>query len=242
MSIATQETVLSVRHWNDTLMSFTTTRDRGLRFKNGHFVMIGLEIEGKPLMRAFSFASANYEEHLEFYSIKVPDGPLTSRLQNIKPGDPILVGKRLYLLATGTGLAPFMSIIRDLETYERFEHVIVAHGVRTISELGYADYIRNELPQHELVGENVQKQLHYYPTVTREEFENTGRLTELLESSKLCTDLGLPALDAEHDRVMICGSNSMLTDLTKMLDSRGFKEGSSHEPAEYTIERAFVEK
>lgn len=257
MSLATQETVLSVRHWNDTLMSFTTTRDRGLRFKNGHFVMIGLEIEGKPLMRAFSFASANYEEHLEFYSIKVPDGPLTSRLSHIKPGDSILVGKRptgtlvlntltpgkrLYLLATGTGLAPFMSIIRDPETYERYEHVVVAHGVRTISELGYSEYIKSELPQHELVGENVQKQLHYYPTVTREAFENQGRLTNLLESSKLCSDLGLPALDPEHDRVMMCGSASMLTDLTNMLDSRGFKEGSSHEPAQYTIERAFVEK
>lgn len=257
MSLATQETVLSVRHWNDTLMSFTTTRDRGLRFKNGHFVMIGLEVEGKPLMRAFSFASANYEEHLEFYSIKVPDGPLTSRLQHIKPGDAILVGKRptgtlvlntltpgkrLYLLATGTGLAPFMSIIRDPETYERYEHVVVAHGVRTISELGYSDYIKNELPQHELVGELVQSQLKYYPTVTREAFENQGRLTQLLESSKLCTDLGLPSLDPEHDRVMMCGSASMLTDLTNMLDSRGFKEGSSHEPAQYTIERAFVEK
>jgi ferredoxin/flavodoxin---NADP+ reductase len=257
MSLATQETVLSVRHWNDTLMSFTTTRDRGLRFKNGHFVMIGLEVEGKPLMRAFSFASANYEEHLEFYSIKVPDGPLTSRLQNIKPGDAILVGKRptgtlvlntltpgkrLYLLATGTGLAPFMSIIRDPETYERYEHVIIAHGVRTISELGYSDYIKNELPQHELVGELAQSQLKYYPTVTREAFDNQGRITSLLESSKLCSDLGLPALDPEHDRVMICGSQSMLTDLTNMLDARGFKEGSSHEPAQYTIERAFVEK
>jgi ferredoxin--NADP+ reductase len=257
MSLATQETVLSVRHWNDTLMSFTTTRDRGLRFKNGHFVMIGLEVEGKPLMRAFSFASANYEEHLEFYSIKVPDGPLTSRLQHIKPGDAILVGKRptgtlvlntltpgkrLYLLATGTGLAPFMSIIRDPETYERYEHVIVAHGVRTISELGYSEYIKNDLREHELVGELVQSQLKYYPTVTREAFENQGRLTHLLESSKLCTDLGLPALDPEHDRVMICGSQSMLTDLTDMLDARGFKEGSSHEPAQYTIERAFVEK
>ena len=257
MSIATQETVLSVRHWNDTLMSFTTTRYRGLRFKNGHFVMIGLEVEGKPLMRAFSFASPNYEDHLEFYSIKVPNGPLTSRLSRIKVGDPILVGKRptgtlvannvrpgkrLYLLATGTGLAPFMSIIRDPETYERFEHVVVAHGVRTISELGYSDYIKNELPQHELVGELAAEQLLYYPTVTREAFEHSGRLTHLLESGRLCHDLGLPSLDPEHDRVMICGSSSMLTDLTNMLDARGFKEGSSHEPADYTIERAFVEK
>jgi ferredoxin--NADP+ reductase len=208
-------------------------------------------------MRAFSFASANYEDHLEFYSIKVPDGPLTSRLSQIKPGDSILVGKRptgtlvlptltagkrLYLLATGTGLAPFMSIIRDPETYERFEHVIVAHGVRTVSELGYSDYIKNELPRHELVGELVQQQLKYYPTVTREAFEHNGRLTELLASGKLCSDLGLPALDREHDRVMICGSQAMLSDLTALLDARGFDEGSSHEPGQYTIERAFVEK
>lgn len=257
MSNLNQETVLSVRHWNDTLFSFTTTRDRGLRFKNGHFVMIGLEVEGRPLLRAFSLASANYEDHLEFYSIKVADGPLTSRLQHIQVGDSILVGKkptgtlvvqnvrpgkRLYLLATGTGLAPFLSIIRDPETYEKFEQVVIAHGVRTKSELGYADYIKGELPKHELVGELAAQQLHYYPTVTREPFETNGRLTDLIESGKLTSDLGLPALDPEHDRVMICGSASMLGDLCTLLDGRGFKEGSSHEPADYTIERAFVEK
>jgi ferredoxin--NADP+ reductase len=257
MSNLSQETVLSVHHWNDTLFSFTTTRDRGLRFKNGHFLMIGLEIEGRPLLRAFSVASANYEDHLEFYSIKVPDGPLTSRLQHLKAGDSILVsrrptgtlvinnvlpGKRLFLLGTGTGLAPFMSIIRDPETYERFESVVMAHGVRFKSELGYADYIRNELPQHELVGELVKSQLHYYPTVTREPFEHQGRLTTLLDSGKLCADLGLPALDPEHDRVMICGSPSMLAELVEMFEAKGFKEGSSHDPAQYTIERAFVEK
>jgi ferredoxin--NADP+ reductase len=257
MSALHHETVLSVRHWNDTLFSFKTTRDRGLRFKNGHFLMIGLEVEGKPLLRAYSVASANYEDHLEFYSIKVPNGPLTSRLQHLQPGDPILVGKRptgtlvvnnvkpgkrLFLLGTGTGLAPFMSIIRDPETYERFEHVIIAHGVRYVSELGYADYIRGELPQHEFFGDQVQKQLHYYPTVTREPFENQGRLTDLLENGKLCSDLGLSALDPEHDRAMICGSPSMLDDLVELLESRGFSEGSSHAPAHYTIERAFVER
>jgi ferredoxin--NADP+ reductase len=257
MSLVNQETVLSVRHWNESLFSFTTTRDRGLRFKNGHFLMIGLEVEGKPLMRAYSVASPNYEDHLEFYSIKVPNGPLTSRLQHLQPGDPILVsrrptgtlvvnnvlpGKRLYLLATGTGLAPFMSIIRDPDTYERFEHVVIAHGVRVASELGYADYIRNELPQHEYIGEQVQKQLHYYPTVTREPFANQGRITDLLENNKLCSDIGLPALDPEQDRVMICGSPSMLGDLVTMLEGRGFQEGSSHAPAHYTIERAFVER
>ncbi|HEY2734731.1 MAG TPA: ferredoxin--NADP reductase [Polyangiales bacterium] len=257
MSLVNQETVLHVRHWNDSLFSFTTTRDRGLRFKNGHFLMIGLEVEGKPLMRAYSVASANYEDHLEFYSIKVPNGPLTSRLQHLQPGDSILVsrrptgtlvvnnvlpGKRLYLLATGTGLAPFMSIIRDPETYERFEHVVIAHGVRYASELGYADYIRHELPQHEFIGEQVQKQLHYYPTVTREPYENQGRITDLLASDKLCRDVGLPALDPDQDRVMICGSPSMLGDLVTMLEGRGFQEGSSHAPAQYPIERAFVER
>ena len=252
-----EETVLSVRHWNDTLFSFTTTRDRGLRFKNGHFLMIGLPVEGRPLMRAYSVASANYEDHLEFYSIKVPNGPLTSRLQHLKPGDSILVnrrptgtlvinnvrpGKRLFLLSTGTGLAPFMSIIRDPDTYERFEKIVIAHGVRYASELGYSDFIQNELPQHEFIGEQVQTQLHYYPTVTREPFRNNGRITELLESGKLCRDLGLSDLDPAADRVMICGSPSMLGDLVTLLEARGFCEGSSHAPADYTIERAFVER
>jgi ferredoxin--NADP+ reductase len=257
MSSMHQETVLDVKHWNDSLFSFTTTRDRGLRFKNGHFLMIGLEVEGRPLMRAYSVASANYEDHLEFYSIKVPNGPLTSRLQHLKPGDAILVnrrptgtlvinnvrpGKRLFLLSTGTGLAPFMSIIRDPETYENFEHVTVAHGVRYVNELGYSNYIQKELPQHECIGEQVQKQLHYYPTVTREAFRNQGRLTDLLAEGKLCRDLGLSDLDPEHDRVMICGSTNMMNDLTTMLESRGFREGSSHAPAEFTIEKAFVER
>jgi ferredoxin/flavodoxin---NADP+ reductase len=252
-----QETVLEVRHWNDSLFSFKTTRDAGFRFKNGHFVMIGLEVEGKPLLRAYSVASANYEEHLEFYSIKVPDGPLTSRLQHLKPGDQVLVGKkptgtlvmshllpgkRLYLLSTGTGLAPFMSMIRDPETYEQYEHVILAHGVRTTSELGYADYIRHELPQHEYLGEQVQKQLLYYPTVTREAFENQGRLTDLIDTGKLTADVGMPDLNPEHDRVMICGNPSMLDELVSRLEARGFREGKSHEAGHYTIERAFVER
>jgi ferredoxin--NADP+ reductase len=257
MSHLHQETVLQVRHWNDSLFSFTTTRDRGLRFKNGHFLMIGLEVEGRPLLRAYSVASANYEEHLEFYSIKVPNGPLTSRLQHLKPGDQVIVsrkptgtlvlshlrpGKRLYLLATGTGLAPFMSMIRDPDVYEQFEHVILVHGVRYQSELGYSEYIRHELPQHEYLGEQVQKQLRYYPTVTREAFQNQGRITDLLRTGKLCEDLGLPGLDPDADRVMICGNPSMLNELVQELAGRGFREGSSHEPGEYVIERAFVEK
>jgi ferredoxin--NADP+ reductase len=257
MSNLHHETVLSVRHWNDTLFTFTTTRDRGLRFKNGHFLMLGLEVEGKPLLRAYSVASPNYSEYLEFYSIKVAGGPLTSRLQHLQVGDAVLIskkptgtlvlntlqpGKRLFLLSTGTGLAPFMSIIRDPETYERFEHVTLVHGVRFASELGYCDYIRNELPNDEFIGEEVKRKLHYYPTVTREPFENQGRITHLLEGGKLCADLGMPGLDPADDRVMVCGSPSMLSDLVSQLEAWGFTEGATHAPAQYAVERAFVEK
>ena len=256
MSLTNEERVLSVRHWNDSLFSFTTTRSPSFRFKNGHFVMIGMPVEGRPLMRAYSMVSANYDEHLEFYSIKVPDGRLTSRLQHTQPGDSILVsrkptgtlvvdnlspGKRLYLLSTGTGLAPFMSIIRDPATYEKFEQVTVAHGARTVSDLGYKDYIENELPDHELVGEHVRSQLRYYPTVTREAFRNQGRISSLMASGKLFTDLGMPMLDPEHDRVMICGSPSMLQDTVGLLQARGLQEGNSDHQGQYVIERAFVE-
>ncbi|HVW24738.1 MAG TPA: ferredoxin--NADP reductase [Polyangiaceae bacterium] len=256
MSHLCEEKVLSVHHWNDTLFSFTTTRNPGLRFRSGHFVMMGLEIEGRPLLRAYSLASAHYADHLEFYSIKVPDGPLTSRLSRIEPGDRVLVGrkptgtlvlgnlsagKRLYLLGTGTGLAPFMSIIRDPEVYERFDHVVVVHGVRTTSELGYSSYIRGELPRDELVGDDARRKLLYYPTVTREAFERRGRITHLIESGKLEADLGLPALDPRDDRVMICGSPAMLRDTVNILEQRGFSEGSNREPGDYVVERAFVE-
>jgi len=251
-----QEQVLNVHHWSDSLFSFKTTRNAGLRFRSGHFVMLGLEVEGRPLMRAYSVASAHYDEHLEFYSIKVPDGPLTSRLQNIKPGDSVYVsrkptgtllldnllpGKRLYLLASGTGLAPFMSIVRDPDTYDRFQHVVAAHGVRFVRDLGYRAYIEDELPRHELVGEQASQQLLYYPTVTREPFRNQGRITTLIESGKLSSDLGLPALDPEHDRVMICGSPAMLKDVVTLLEARGFQEGSSDGQGQYVVERAFVE-
>src|SRR5262245_24820487 len=257
MNHLTQEKVVSVRHWNDTQFSFTTTRDPAFRFRNGHLVMVGLEVEGRPLMRAYSVVSPNYDEELEFYSIKMPQGALTSRLQHIRAGDSVLVsrkptgtlvldnllaGKRLYLLATGTGLAPFLSIVRDPETYERFERVIVAHGVRRVSDLGYRSALEHELGQHELVGEQVKAQLLYYPTVTREPFRNQGRISALVESGKLCSDLGLPPLDPEHDRVMICGSPSMLADLVALLAARGFDEGSSEGQGRYVIERAFVEK
>ena len=250
------ETVTSVHHWNSTLFSFKTTRDAGFRFKNGHFVMVGLEHEGKPLLRAYSIASANYEDELEFFSIKVPDGPLTSKLQHLKIGDEVLIGKkalgtlvtdemlagkRLYLLGTGTGLAPFMSIIKDFEIYDQFDQVILAHGVREISELAYSDYIENELPEHEYFGEMVREKLLYYPTVTRETYKNNGRLTDLLTSGKLFHDLGLPKPNLEDDRFMLCGSPSMLKDMCAILDERGFNEVRSGNQGHYVIERAFVE-
>ncbi|MEO7917571.1 MAG: ferredoxin--NADP reductase, partial [Dokdonella sp.] len=227
------EKVLSVRHWNEFLFSFTTTRDPALRFENGQFVMIGLEVDGRPLMRAYSFASANWEEHLEFFSIKVPDGPLTSRLQHLKVGDELLVsrkptgtlvhhdlkpGRNLYLFSTGTGLAPFLSIIRDPETWERFEKVILTHGVRTVKDLAYDDLIESELPQHEFFGAAVREKLIYYPTVTRETFRNQGRLNDLIESGKLFSDIGLPPLDPATDRAMICGSPTMLKSIETLLN------------------------
>jgi ferredoxin/flavodoxin---NADP+ reductase len=258
MAAFNTEKVLSVHHWNETLFSFKTTRSPTLRFHNGHFVMIGLEVNGKPLMRAYSIASPNYEEHLEFLSIKVPDGPLTSRLQHLKEGDQILVsnkpvgtlvlddlkpGKRLYLLGTGTGLAPFMSIIQDPATYERFEQVILVHGVRIKSELAYGDFISEHLPQHEFLGDTVKDKLIYYPTVTREPFRYMGRLTDLIENGKFFEDTGLPPLNPAEDRAMLCGSPSMLKDTCTLLDARGFQI-SPHQgvPGDYVIERAFVEK
>jgi ferredoxin--NADP+ reductase len=257
MSAFNEERVLSVHHWTDKLFTFTTTRDPALRFSNGHFTMIGLKVNNKPLLRAYSIVSANYEEHLEFLSIKVPDGPLTSRLQHIQVGDSIIVGKkptgtlvidyllpgkRLYLLSTGTGLAPFMSIIRDPDTYERFEQVILVHGVRTKDELAYHDLLTEHLPAHEFLGDLVTSKLRYYPTVTREAYRNMGRVTELMESGKLYADLGVPDLDVEHDRVMICGSPGMLRDLKHMLETRGFKEGNTSTPGAFVIERAFAEQ
>lgn len=258
MSSIGTERVLAVEHWTDTQFTFATTRDRALRFSNGQFVMVGLKLEDRPLLRAYSIASANYEEHLEFLSIKVPDGPLTSRLKDIRPGDEVLVsrkptgtlllddlrpGRRLYLLSTGTGAAPFLSLIKDPELYERFEVVILVHGVRWVRESAVVRTRIESLSHHELLGPDVRTKLRYYPTVTRERHVNQGRLTELIRSGRLFDDLGLPDLDPRTDRAMVCGSPAMLEDTRLLLDERGFGL-SPHigEAGDYVIERAFVER
>ena len=257
MSNLNHETVTAVRHWTETLFSFTATRDPSFRFLAGQFTMIGLQVDGKPLLRAYSMASAVYDEQLEFFSIKAPNGPLTSRLQHLRPGDPILVGRKpvgtlvqdsltpgktLYLLGTGTGLAPFASIIRDPEVYDRFERIVLVHGCRFKAELGYGQELVGGLPDNEFLGDLVREKLLYYPTVTREPFEHRGRITHLLESNEMTDDLGLSPLGPENDRVMLCGSEAFLADMVALLERGGFEEGSAHSPGQYVIEKAFVEK
>jgi ferredoxin--NADP+ reductase len=257
MSAFNRETIQDVKHWTDRLFSFSATRDSSFRFTNGQFTMIGLEVDGRPLVRAYSMCSANYEGHLEFFSIKVSDGPLTSRLQHLSPGDTLLVGRKpvgtlvqdsllpgktLYLLGTGTGLAPFMSIIKDPDIYDRFERIVLVHGCREIAELGYGERIVTQLAEDEIFGDLTREKLLYYPTVTREAFRNTGRISTLMETGKLPADLGLPPLSVATDRVMLCGSPEMLTDLNKLLQLRGFAEGSHSEEGHFVIEKAFVEK
>lgn len=257
MSAFHREKVLSVQHWTDTLFSFKATRDTSFRFQNGQFAMIGLEVDGKPLLRAYSMASANHEEELEFFSIKVPDGPLTSRLQKIKEGDTILVGrkavgtlitdnllpgKRLLMLSTGTGLAPFASLIKDPDVYERYEHVVLVHGCRQVSELAYGERLVAKLAEDELFGELMKDKFTYYPTVTRETFRNRGRITDLIASSQLFNDIGQGPLSIETDRIMLCGSPSMLEDLKIMFEERDFIEGSGSKPGHFVIEKAFVER
>lgn len=251
------ETVTDVYHWSDRLFTIKTTRDPALRFRNGEFTMVGIEVEGKPLLRAYSMASANYEDYLEFYSIKVQDGPLTSRLQHIQPGDKVFVskkptgsllwdhmrpGKHLWLLSTGTGLAPFLSIIKDPEVYDNFEKVILVHGCRYINELTYEELITHQLRDNEYFGDSVRAKLIYYPAVTREPFKNYGRITTLLESGKLMEDTGMPPLSIDNDRFMLCGSPSMLKSLTEILDGMGFSETRKSDFREYVVERAFVER
>ncbi|MBX2806393.1 MAG: ferredoxin--NADP reductase [Hyphomicrobiales bacterium] len=256
MSNLNEETILTVRHWTDSLFSFTATRSPSFRFVNGQFTMIGLQIDRKPLLRAYSMVSTNYDEELEFLSIKVPDGPLTSRLQHIVEGDRILVskkptgtlvldnllpGRNLYLLSTGTGLAPFMSIIRDPETYDKYERIVLAHGCRSVAELAYRDLIARELTDDEYLGELISEKLIYYPTVTREPFRHQGRITDLIDSGQLFEDIGQPGYDPDRDRVMLCGSPQMLSDLKIRLLDQGFTEGASGKPASFVIEKAFVE-
>jgi ferredoxin/flavodoxin---NADP+ reductase len=257
MAAFDSEKVLLVEHWTETLFSFRTTRNPTLRFENGQFTMIGLMVDGRPLLRAYSFASANYDEHLEFYSIKVQDGPLTSRLQHIQVGDSVIVGhkptgtliqgnllpgRRLFLLSTGTGFAPFASILQDPTIYELYDKVILLHGCRTVAELAYSQRLVRSLPENEYFGETVRDKLVYYPTATRESFVHQGRVTDLIASGRLYDDAKIDPISPENDRVMICGSPQMLADLRTMFDERGFVEGSGSAPGSYVIERAFVER
>jgi len=258
MAAVAPEQITSVHHWNDTLFSFETTRKDDFRFRNGEFVMVGLEVEEKPLLRAYSIASANHEERLEFFSIKVQHGALTSRLQHLEPGDQVLVsrkptgslviddlrdGERLFLLGTGTGLAPFLSIIKDPTTYERFEQVILCHGVRYVDELAYRELITDHLPNDQYLGDMIRDKLVYYPSVTRERFHNEGRLTDVIRSGKLFEDLDIPPLDASRDRAMVCGSPTVLAAIRELLNERKFEISPRiGEPGDYVIERAFVER
>jgi ferredoxin--NADP+ reductase len=257
MTAFNKEQVLEVRHWTPTLFSFKTTRDAGFRFQSGQFTMMGLELDGRPLLRAYSMASANHEDNLEFFSIKVQDGPLTSRLQRIRHGDIVLVGrkptgtlitdnllpgKRLLLLSTGTGLAPFASIVKDPDVYERYGQIVLVHGCRQVAELAYGEQIVDALRHDELFGAIIGDKLTYYPTVTREPFRNRGRITALIASGKLFADIDQRPLDIETDRAMLCGSPTMLDDLRGMFRDLGFAEGSHSEPGHFVIERAFVER
>ncbi len=254
------QVVTSVKHWTDRLFSFRVARPQSLRFRSGEFVMIGLLGDnGKPLLRAYSIASPNWDEELEFYSIKVPDGPLTSKLQHIQPGDEIILrpkpvgtlvldallpGKRLWFLATGTGIAPFASLMRDPETYERYEQVVMMHTCRTADELNYGrelvENLRHDPLLGELYGEDFASRLLYYPTTTREESPLMGRITDNMTSGKVFEDLGLPPISAETDRAMICGSLAFNVDVKEVLEGFGLREGANSEPKEFVVEKAFV--
>jgi len=252
----TEETVLAVEHYTDRLFRFRITRPRSFRFRSGEFVMIGLPKEdGRPLLRAYSVASPAWDEELEFYSIKVPDGPLTSRLCHIQPGDKVLLGKkptgtlvldallpgkRLYMFSTGTGFAPFASLVRDPDTYERYDEVIVTHTCREVAELTYSRNLVAELVNDPLVGEMVEGKLRLYTSCTREPHEHQGRITDLIRSGKLFTDLGVPPIDPATDRAMICGSMEMIQDTKALMVEAGLIEGSNASPASFVIEKAFA--
>lgn len=249
--------ILTVTHFNDKLFAFTTTRAPSFRFQSGQFTMIGLETEGRPLLRAYSIASGYYDDHLEFLSIKVPNGPLTSKLQNIAPGDAIVVspkptgtlllgnlrpGRRLFLLSTGTGFAPFASILRDPETYERFDEVVAVQGCRNVSELRFAEGVINGVMEHELLKDIAETKLRFYATTTREASAHQGRIPDLMQNGSLYRDLAIAPMDPAADRVMICGNPGMLFTLTSMLEAQGFTEGSSGAPGDYVIEKAFAQR
>ena len=252
-----QERVLSVRHYTDNLFSFEITRPDGFRFRSGEFTMIGLEQEdGKPLLRAYSIASPSWQEKLEFFSIKVPNGPLTSKLQSIQAGDKIVLGKKstgtlvldaltpgknLYLLSTGTGLAPFASIIRDPETFERYDNVVLTHTCRTVKELNYGKDLMAATMSDEILQQIIGDKLKHFTSVTREDYPFKGRITNLIEDGTLAEAVGLPDLNPETDRVMVCGSMGMLSDLKELFDSKGFVEGSVSRPGQFVYEKAFVE-
>ena len=256
IAVPDAQTVTSVKHWTDRLFSFRVTRPASLRFRSGEFVMIGLLGDnGKPLLRAYSIASPNWDEELEFYSIKVPDGPLTSKLQHINVGDQIILrpkpvgtlvhdallpGNRIWFLATGTGLAPFASLMRDPETYEKYDQVIMMHTCRELAELEYGRQLVEDLKNDELIGELAADKLLYYPTTTRETSAHMGRITDNLLSGKVFADLGLPPMDAEHDRAMVCGSLAFNHDVKAVLEKFGLREGANSEPLEYVVEKAFV--
>ncbi len=256
MNRINRHTVLSVHHWTDTLFSFTCTRDPSFQFENGQFTLVGIEAEGKLLMRAYSMVSANDEAILEFFSIKVPGGRLTSHLQHIQPGDSVFVGKKpvgtlvighllpgetLWLLSTGTGLAPFLSIIKDIRIYQRYQRIILTHTCRLAAELAYREYLTQTFPRHERLGQWVREKLIYYPSVTREPFIHQGRITDLIESGGLFKDLERAPFTPEQDRLMLCGSPQMVKDTRALLQARGFQESSAAQPGHYVVEKAFVD-
>ena len=249
------ETVVSVEHYTNRLFRFRTTRPASFRFRSGEFVMIGLPNAAKPVFRAYSVASPAWDDELEFFSIKVPDGPLTEHLQKVRPGDPILLrrkptgtlvndallpGERLWLVSTGTGVAPFASLVRDQETYDKFGHVVLTHTTRLAAELDYSRHIVEQCAEDPLVGEMVAGRLSYYATTTRETTGRMGRITDLLRSGKVFDDLGLPPIDPARDRAMICGSMEMLKDTQAILEEFGLVEGANNAPNTFVVERAFV--
>lgn len=249
------ERVTDVQHYTDRLFRFRVTRPQSMRFRSGEFVMLGLPDESKPVMRAYSIASPAWDESLEFFSIKVPGGPLTERLQKIQPGDTILMrpkttgtlvndallpGKRLFMLSTGTGIAPFVSLIRDPETYQKFGELILTHTCRTKDELQYGFDSVQATREDPLVGEDTVDRLKHFASTTREASNHNGRITTLIESGEFFKSLNMAAFNPEHDRIMMCGSVGMIKDVRAMLEPVGFKEGSNHEPGNFVVERAFV--